>query len=209
MASTPASGAAPAAGELGKGGKPVVVKDKARAEFLAVMAARLDEIRHSRDSYRPEDQHLPAEVILSIEGIGYMDPLTGQFSEKKPAATKGKSASHYSAASFIPQFFITTGFGPGFAHTRAVVVSNPIFFRPGEGPGSKKPKILGGHDPVFKVGDFVFMRSGEGTASYTTSVGVGRWSATETSAVRYTDLYAVLPKAEAVPWIKERFLVME
>lgn len=187
-----------AAGELGKGGKPIAVKDKARAEFLALMADRLTRLRHSRDKYRPEDQHLTAEVILSVDGMGYVDPLTSQFTDKKPAATKGKSASHFSAASFIPQFFITTGFGPGFAHTRAVVVSNPIFFKDGDST-SKKAKILGGHDPVFKVGDFVFLQSAEGTASYTTFAGRG---ATETHAVSYLDLYAVLPKAEAGDWIR-------
>jgi hypothetical protein len=196
---------APAAGALGKGGKPVVEKDKARAVFLATMAARLDDVRHSRDKYRPEDQHLTAEVILSVDGMGYVDPLTGQFTEKKPAATKGKSASHYSAASFIPQFFITTGFGPGFARTRAVVVSNPIFFAGGDAT-SKKAKILGGHDPIFKVGDFVFLQGAEGTATYTTSAGRG---ARETHAVHYLDLFAVLPKAEAGDWITSRFLRME
>lgn len=195
----------PSAGALGKGGKPIVVKDKARAEFLAEMARRLDYVRHSRDAYRPEDQHLIAEVILSIDGMGYVDPFTSQFTEKKPAATKGKSATHFSAASFIPQFFITVGFGPGFARTRAVVVSNPIFFKDGDAT-SKKAKILGGHDPVLKVGDFVFVQDAEGTASYTTFAGRG---ATETHAVSYIDLFAVLPKAEAGDWITSRFLRME
>ena len=193
-----AGGTSGAAGELGKGGKPIVVKDKARAEFLALMAARLDYVRHSRDKYRPEDQHLTAEVILSIDGIGYVEPYTHQFTEKKPAATKGKSSSHFSAASFIPQFFITTGSGPGFAITRAVVVSNPIFFKDGDAT-SKKAKILGGHDPVFKVGDFIFVQSAEGAAKYTTFAGRG---ATQTHTMSYLDLYAVLPKAEAGDWIR-------
>jgi hypothetical protein len=203
--STPAAGAA---GALGKGGKPVMVKDKARAEFLAVMAARLDEIRHSRDAYRPEDQHVGAEVILSIEGMGFQDPTTREFTTKKPGATKGKSAHHYSAASFVEQFYITVGSGPGFAHHRLVVVSNPIFFKDGDA-STKKAKILGGHDPILKVGDFVFTKSNEGGATYASSTGSGRFSGvTEYLAMTYSDLYAVLPKADATEWIKSGFMLM-
>lgn len=211
MSSAPAAaaGGAPAAagGDLAKGGKPKVQHDKARGEFLALMAERLEEIRHSRDEWREDQRYVGAQVILSIEGLGYQT-RDGTFSEKKPGKTTGKSATHYDERSFLQQFYITVGMGPGFARTRLVCVSDPRFFRAGEGPGSKKPKILGGHDPVLKVGDFVFTRQAEGAATHSVAAGVGRWSAIEQSTVSYSDLYAVLPKADAREWISSGFLRM-
>ncbi len=202
-----AAGGGGAGGDLAKGGKPKVVKDKARTEFEALMASRLEEIRSSRAAFRPEDRYVGAQVILSIEGNGYMT-REGTFSDKKPGKSKGKSSHHYDERSFLEQFYITVGYGPGFERTKLVCVSNPVFFRAGEGPGTKKPKILGGHDSVLKIGDFVFTRQAEGAATCTVSAGVGRWSAMEQNTITYSDLFAVLPKADAGDWIREGFLRM-
>jgi hypothetical protein len=188
-------------GGLSKGGKPKVQHDKARSAFTELMSSRLEELIASRAAYsRPEDRAFGACVVLSIEGNGYQAP-DGSFSAKKPGKTKGKSSHHYDERSFLEQFYVTVGHGPGFERTSLCCVSNPVFFKDGEGPGTKKPKILGGHDPIIKPGDFVFMREASGSATVTTVAGSGRWSGcTEQSAIRYCDLFAVLPKEDLKEW---------
>lgn len=196
-----AAGGAGGGGSLVKGGKPKVQHDKARSAFTELMSSRMEELIASRASYRPEDRSFGACVVLSVEGNGYQAP-DGSFSTKKPGKTKGKSSHHYDERSFLEQFYITVGFGPGFARTSLVCVSNPAFFKDGEGPGTKKPKILGGHDPVIKPGDFVFMREATGSATVTTACGGGRYTGcTEQSSITYRDLFAVLPKEDVKEWM--------
>jgi hypothetical protein len=187
-------------GSLAKGGKPKVQHDKARSAFTELMSSRMEELIASRAAYRPEDRSFAACIVLSVEGNGYQ-ARDGSFSAKKPGKSTGKSSHHYDERSFLEQFYITVGYGPGFERSMLVCVSNPAFFKDGEGPGSKRPKILGGHDPVIKPGDFVFLREASGSATVTTAAGIGRWSAMEQTSITYNDLFAVLPKEDLKEWV--------
>jgi hypothetical protein len=181
---------APTAAAAGKGGKPKPGRP-AKEVLDELMAERRAEIRALGPS--------PAMVILSIDGLGYK-AADGQFSEKKPAKTKGKASVHMGSESFLQQFYITVGFGKGFSGSRLVAVSNPAFFKGGDvGRG----KII---DGVLNVGDYVLTRAAEGLATMKVAMSHG---ASSTMAVEYQDLYAVIPKAEVPDWIRSGSLYMD
>ena len=193
-AASPAGGGG--GGSLAKGGKPVVAHDKARSALTELMSSRLEEIIAARSAFREDQRACAAEVILSIDGLGYK-ARDGSFSKKKPEKSKGKSSHHFDDRSFLEQFYITVGCGPGFARTRLVCVSNPAFFK-----DVAKGKLLGGHDPVIKPGDYVFTKEAEGQATCTVVSGSGRYSGVmEQTSIVYSDLHAVIPKADVKEWI--------
>lgn len=179
---------------LGKGGKAKAGRP-AKEVLDEIMAARLAELKAFPSPHQ-------AKVILSIDGMGFQGP-DGQFTDKKPGKTKGKSSHHFSDKSFIAQFYITVGFGKGFASTMLVAVANPVFFKGGD---VGKGKII---DGAFNVGDYVFTREAEGTASVDVVSGMGRFSGVvEQHAIRYQDLYAVLHKPDVPGWVAEGKLYM-
>lgn len=182
--------------ELGKGGKPKVHHDKSKTAVMELMSSRLEEIRRNAEAYPTR-----AYVVLSIDGLGYKDN-DDSFTTKKPATLKGKAYSIH--ADFREQFWITVGTGPEFSQRFLVCVSNPVFFKDGDAT-SKKAKLLGGHDPILKVGDYVFMREAQGQATFLSAAGRGF---TETRHETYYDLYAILPKQDAREWIASGLLRM-
>ena len=190
MSSNPAGGAP---GALGKGGKPKPGRP-AKEVLDELMAERRGAIRAAGP--------MPAKVILTIDGVGFQGP-DGQFTKEKPGKTKGKSSHHFSDKSFIAQFYITVGFGKDFAGRELVAVANPAFFKGGD---VGKGKII---DGAFNVGDYVFTREAEGSATVDVFSGTGRFSGViEQHAIRYSDLYAVLPKAQLPDWVHSRALYM-
>lgn len=195
-AAAAAGGGAGGGGSLAKGGKPVVAHDKARSALAELMTSHVEEIIAARAGYHEDQSAVSAQVILSIDGLGYKAP-DGSFSKKKPGKTKGKSSYHFDERSFLEQFYITVGCGAGFAKTRLVCVSNPVFFK-----DVSKGKLLGGHDPVLKPGDYVFTKEAQGAATCTVISGAGRYSGIcEQNAITYSDLYAVIPKEQVKDWI--------
>ena len=174
----------------------MVAHDKARSALAELMTSRVEEIIAARAVYREDQRAVTAQVILSIDGLGYKT-REGTFSTKKPAKSKGKSSHHYDDRSFVEQFYITVGCGAGFAHTRMVCVSNPVFFK-----DVSKGKLLGGHDPVLKPGDYVFTKEAEGSATCTVITGSGRFTGVQQQqAITYSDLHAVIPKDQVKDWI--------
>lgn len=182
--------------DLGKGGKPKVQHDKAKAAALELMASRLAQLRRSAEEYPQR-----AYVVLSIDGLGYKDN-DGTFTTKKPSMLKGRAGSYH--GDFREQFWITVGTGEGFSQRTLVCISNPVFFKDGD-TSSKKSKLVGGHDPIVNVGDYVFLEQAAGLACYETGAGRG---CLESRPEVYSDLYAVLPKKEAREWIKAGLLRM-
>ena len=179
---------------LGKGGKAKAGRP-AKEVLDEIMATRLAELKAIPTSHQ-------AKVILSIDGLGYQ-AVDGSFTDKKPGKTKGKGSHHYSDKSFIAQFYITVGFGKDFASMQLVAVANPIFFKGGD---VGKGKIV---DGAFNVGDYVFTKEAEGTASVDVVSGMGRFAGViEHHAIRYQDLYAVLHKPDVPGWVAEGKLYM-
>jgi hypothetical protein len=212
-----ATAAAPAPAELGKGGKVKVVHGKARAAAVAhseaVLAARRARLADFADGYET------AMLVLSVDGMGYIDRETHAFTTEAPGATgaKVKTATRFSETSARPQFIITVGFGRKdgvpFGNTRCLVVSNPIFFKDGDAV-SKKAQLVGGHDPIIQAGKtYVFAQRKEGLATYTTAAGFYRGMAmTDQAHVEYDDVVAFLDREEAKKeggWIKSKLLRIE
>lgn len=175
---------------LGKGGKAKAGRP-AKEVLEELMATRLAELKAQSTPH-------PAKVILSIDGMGYQG-IDGQFTDKKPGKTKGKSAHHYSEGSFREQFYITIGFGRGFSGSRVVVVASPSFFKGGD---VSKGKLI---DGVINVGDYVFTKEAEGAATVSVAMSHG---ASSDLTVGYQDLYAVLHKPDVPAWVAEGKLYM-
>lgn len=212
-----ATAAAPAPAELGKGGKVKVVHGKARAAAVAhseaVLAARKARLAEFADGYET------AMLVLSVDGMGYIDRATHSFTTEPPGATgaKVKTATRFSDTSDRPQFIITVGFGRKdgvpFGHTRCLIISNPIFFKDGDAV-SKKAQLVGGHDPIIQAGKtYVFAQRKEGLATYTSAAGFYRGVAvSRDSHMEYDDVVAFLDREEAKKeggWIKSKLLRIE
>lgn len=190
---------------IAKGGKPKVQHNRAREIAVAHSAAFLSEKKTYLEADPSGDSYVTAHTVLAINGWGYVSK-EGVFTEVKPEKTKGKSAQFHD--DYRPQFYITVGWGRGkdgqaFGNTVMVCVSNPIFFKDGNA-SSADAKLVGGHDPILKVGDYVFYDMKEGLATYTQTSGFWRGSAClERSKEKYLDLIAILPREEArKDWIR-------